>query len=143
MMLGKELTGTVPWIANLNRVSETGCLLSHCTIAPGLVDNLAVRTHYETGEGTAIQGRFRSDRVTIFRLDNHLRKAFIASGTVTDRPREESACRTQIEVKLAPEDVRLLREQPLGNHHLVFPFDCVRLLEVGCWLVDIERVVNS
>jgi L-fucose isomerase-like protein len=138
MMLVRELTGTVPWIANINEVSETGCLFSHCTIAPQLVDDLTVKTHYETNEGTAIQGRFRSEEVTVFRIDQSINRAFIASGIVTDRPRSHSACRTQITVQLPPSPLALLREDPLGNHHLILPGDHGGLLRSACWLADIK-----
>jgi len=137
MMLGRELTGTVPWIANINKVSNEGCLFSHCTIAPGLVDDMTIPTHYETGVGTAIQGRFRNDRVTVFRLDSSISRAFIATGLVTGRPQLKSACRTQIEVQLAQREVTLLREDPLGNHHLIFPGDCTGLLRMACWLAGV------
>ena len=51
MMIGKELTGIVPWMANINKVSEDVCVFSHCTIAPGLVTDFSVNTHFETGKG--------------------------------------------------------------------------------------------
>lgn len=138
MMLCKELTGISPWIANINKVSDEVCMFSHCTIAPGLVSDFSVKTHFETGKGTAIQGNFKGDLITIFRFDNKLSKAFIASTNITGRPKSDSACRTQIEVKLAENEVKLLRQRPLGNHHLIFPGDCKRLLHLTCLLLGIE-----
>lgn len=138
MMLCRELTGIVPWMANINRAAGDRCLFSHCTIAPGLVSGFSVTTHYETGKGTAIAGDFREDEVTIFRFDQALTKAFIASATITGRPRSSSACRTQIEVKLTADEVRLLKENPLGNHHLIFPGDCTRLLQSACMVLGIS-----
>jgi hypothetical protein len=49
-----------------------------------------------------------------------------------------TACRTQIEVKLNENDVKLLRENPLGNHHLIYPGDCSQLLEMCCQFLEIE-----
>lgn len=138
MMLCKELTGIVPWIANINKATNEVCMFSHCTIAPGLVSGYSVKTHFETGEGTAIEGDFKSDLVTIFRFDNKLSKAFIASANITGRPKSNTACRTQIEVKLTEKEVKLLRESPLGNHHLVFPGDCSKLLRFACTILGIE-----
>lgn len=138
MMLGKELTGTVPWIANINKVSNEGCLFSHCTIAPGLVTDYTVTTHFETGKGTAIAGYFKEDIVTVFRLNRTLNKAFIATGTVIGRPASAHACRTQIEVKLAEKAVKLLVESPLGNHHLIFPGNCINQLLYACMMLGIE-----
>lgn len=138
MMLCKELTGTVPWMANVNKVTSEVCKFSHCTIAPKLVSDYTVKTHFETNMGTAIQGSFKNDLVTIFRFDRHLQKAFVATANVTDRPKSPSACRTQIEVKLKENEVKLLREQPLGNHHLIYPGDCKNVLELACKVLGIE-----
>jgi L-fucose isomerase-like protein len=138
MMLCKELTGIVPWIANTNKVTDELCLFSHCTIAPGLVSEFSVKTHFETGLGTAIQGDFKDDVVTIFRFNRHLSKAFIATAAITGRPKSEAACRTQIEVKLTPNEVKLLRQQPLGNHHLIVPGDFKRIFEFTCENLGVE-----
>jgi L-fucose isomerase-like protein len=138
MMLCKELTGIIPWIANINKVTKEVCMFSHCTIAPSLVSDYSVRTHFETGKGTAIEGDFKSDIVTIFRFDNTLCKAFIASANITGRPRSATACRTQIEVNLKENEVKLLKESPLGNHHLIYPGNCKKLLQVACNLLGID-----
>jgi L-fucose isomerase-like protein len=138
MMLCKELTGTIPWIANINKATDRVCMFSHCTIAPGLVSGFSVKTHFETDKGTAMEGDFKGDLITIFRFDNKLGKAFIACTNITGRPKSETACRTQIEVKLTENEVKLLRESPLGNHHLIFPGDCTNLLRLTCKLLGIE-----
>jgi L-fucose isomerase-like protein len=138
MMLCKELTGIIPWIANINKATEEVCMFSHCTIAPGLVSGFSVKTHFETGQGTAIEGDFTGDLITIFRFDNKLSKAFIATTNITGRPKLPSACRTQIEVKLTANEVKLLRESPLGNHHLIFPGDCKKLLHLTCTVLGID-----
>lgn len=138
MMICKELTGTIPWIANINKATDEVCLFSHCTIAPGLVTDFSVQSHFETGVGTAIQGNFKNDLVTIFRFDRHLRKLFAATASITGRPKSDTACRTQIEVKLTENEVKLLRHQPLGNHHLIFPGDCKKLLHLACKTLGIE-----
>jgi L-fucose isomerase-like protein len=138
MMLCKELTGIVPWIANVNKVTESVCIFSHCTIAPDLITDLKVKTHFETGKGTAIEGNFKNDIITIFRINNSLNTAFIATATVSGRPKLPTACRTQIEVKLTAKEVKLLREKPLGNHHLILPGDHVKLLQSACLILGIR-----
>lgn len=138
MMLCQQLTGIIPWIANINKVSIDVCMFSHCTISTGLVSDFTVKTHFETGKGTAIAGNFAGDTVTIFRFDSTLSKAFIATANITGRPESASACRTQIEVKLAENDVKLLRQNPLGNHHLIVPGDHSKLLKHACMLIGIN-----
>lgn len=138
MMLCKELTGISPWIANINKATEEVCKFSHCTISPSLVSDFSVKTHFETGKGTAMEGNFKGDLITIFRFDNKLSRAFIATANITGRPKSESACRTQIEVKLTKAEVNLLKNSPLGNHHLIFPGNCNSLLHIACLLLGIE-----
>lgn len=138
MMLCKELTGTIPWIANINKATNHVCMFSHCTIAPGLVSDFSVKTHFETDKGTAMEGDFKGNLITIFRFDHKLSKAFIACTNITGRPKSETACRTQIEVKLTENEVKLLRQSPLGNHHLIFPGDCTDLLRLTCTVLGIE-----
>jgi L-fucose isomerase-like protein len=140
MMLCRELTGIIPWMANINKVSDEVCMFSHCTISPGLVSGYAIHTHFETGKGTAVTGTFRDETVTIFRFDHKLSKAFIATGAVTGRPTSPSACRTQIEVKFSPDQVRLLRHYPLGNHHLIIPGNHLEKLALACRVLGIKLV---
>jgi len=138
MVLCKELTGIIPWMANINKAAFENCMFSHCTIDPDLVSDFVVKTHFETGKGTAIEGNFKGNLVTIFRLDNKLRKAFIASAQITSRPKSITACRTQIMVKLSDNEVKLLREQPLGNHHLILPGDFKNLFFMLCKILNID-----
>lgn len=140
MMLCKELTGIIPWMANINKATDEVCMFSHCTIAPNLVSDFSIKSHFETGIGTAIQGDFKEDLVTLFRFDKHLKKIFIATGNITGRPKSKTACRTQIEVKLPENDVLLLKNNPLGNHHLIYPGDCKKLLKLACEFLDIEII---
>ncbi|MBT3209036.1 MAG: hypothetical protein HN704_09765 [Bacteroidetes bacterium] len=138
MMLCKELSDIIPWIANTNKVSDEVCVFSHCTIAPDLVSDFSVKSHFETGLGTAIQGNFKDDLITIFRFDRKLSKAFITTAKIIGRPKSDAACRTQIEVKLTQNEVNLLQNSPLGNHHLICPGDCKKLLRFACTVLGIE-----
>jgi L-fucose isomerase-like protein len=138
MMLCKELTGIIPWIANINKATDEVCMFSHCTISTGLVSDFSVTTHFETGKGTAIEGDFKGDSITIFRFDNKLSKAFIATANISGRPKSPAACRTQIEVILTQNEVKLLRQHPLGNHHLIVPGDCKKLLHMACLILGID-----
>ena len=132
MMFVQAMTGVVPWLANTVQVMPDRGVFAHCTIAPTLLNEVTVTTHFETGKGTAIQGTFAADEVTLFRLDASLRLAFLASGVVLSRPRNEYACRTQIEIGLSPQASKLLRSSPLGNHHLICPGNHLQALQAAC-----------
>lgn len=132
MMFVQAMTGIVPWMANTVQVKPDRGWFAHCTIAPTLLNEMTVTTHFETGKGTAIQGAFAADEVTLFRLDASLRLAFLTSGVVLSRPRDEHACRTQIEIGLSPQASKLLRSSPLGNHHLICPGNHLQALHAAC-----------
>jgi L-fucose isomerase-like protein len=119
IMLLKEITGQIAWMANVASVDEKSILLAHCTAPLQLAENFRIKTHYETDLSAAICADLAMEEVTIFRLNSELNKAFIAEGIVVDRPEHPWACRTQLEVSMAEEDIVKLTGNPLGNHHTV------------------------
>ena len=82
--------------------------------------------------GNAVQGKFKYDEVSIFRLNNNLSKAFLSSGKIEDRPQRNDSCRTQILVNIPSGDIQKLKEKPLGNHHLIIPENHIALLSYFC-----------
>jgi hypothetical protein len=71
-----------------------------------------------------------------------LEKAFLTTGTIISRPRSKDACRTQIEVKISEKASGLLKNRPLGNHHLIIPGNQTEKLGIFCKLKNI-MVINS
>ncbi len=140
MMFAKEITGSIPWMANVAKISEEATLFAHCTIGTKLLSNYEVTTHFETGLGTAIQGMYRYNDITVFRFNGELNMAFITTGKVLDRPRYATACRTQIEVKLPQAAITKLKENPLGNHHLILQGNQLEKLQLACGLLGIELI---
>lgn len=140
MMFAKEVFKTVPWMANVAKISNDSVLLAHCTIGKNLLSNYQVTTHFETGLGTAIQGVYRHDEITIFRFNSALNKAFVSSGKVLNRPNYTTACRTQIEVELPIEKIQSLKTNPLGNHHLILAGNQVEKLKIACSMLNIDII---
>jgi L-fucose isomerase-like protein len=140
MMLAKELTGVIPWMANVAAISGGSILFAHCTVPLNLVDSFRVDTHFETGKSAAIKGKTNMDQVTVFRLNNGLDKAFVAEGEIVSRPGHGFACRTQSEVILSPSDYEKIKQHPLGNHHLLLPGNHRPLLELACRHKGIQLV---
>jgi L-fucose isomerase-like protein len=139
-LIVKELTNQVPWMANLAGIEEDKVFFAHCTIATDLVSDFKINTHFETNEGTAVQGNFKSEQVTIFRLNNELNKAFVSYGRIVERPERNDSCRTQIKVEIPTTDIQKLKNNPLGNHHLILPGDQKELIEYFCKLTGLELV---
>ena len=138
MMLTKELTGKIPWMANLAGIQGNRVLLAHCTAPTNLLGDFSIKTHFETNKGTAIEGYFKGDTVTVFRFDSTFSRAFVTKGNIVDRPTHPFACRTQLELLVDQESVRLLREGPLGNHHLVLPGDHSGLIRLASKVLFME-----
>jgi hypothetical protein len=116
-------------MANLASIRGNEILLAHCTAPTKILKAFKINTHFETGKGTAVVGEFDLEGVTVFRFDNTLARIFAAYGNTSDSVYDENACRTQLRVELQKQDILVLRNDPLGNHHLVLPGD--RLLKLN------------
>jgi L-fucose isomerase-like protein len=138
MILAKEIFGIIPWMANLISVNTSEVLFAHCTIGTNLLKSYSINTHFESNIGTAIQGKLKAQDATIFRLDNKLENAFISYGLISEMPHRKDACRTQMKISLAENDINLLKNKPLGNHHLVIPGNYSKELEILCKALKIE-----
>jgi len=132
MMLVRELTGMVPWMANTTRIDGQTLTLSHCTASFNLVDQVSLATHYETDTSLAVKGRVTASEVTLFRFSASLEKAMILTGKVTGHPHHPDACRTQVDILISPSAAEKLKNRPLGNHLLMIPGNWSDLLEMAC-----------
>jgi L-fucose isomerase-like protein len=138
IMFVKALTAKIPWMANTIKVNENSVKFAHCTAPTNLLEEFEIDSHYETGRGTAVAGKFTKGQVTVFRLNNTLDKAFIAEGTITSTAKSEDACRTQVEINLPSHSNRLLKNKPLGNHHLIIPGSWSVILNIACQVCGIK-----
>ena len=117
--------------ANPSRIDPTTgeVLFAHCTIGLSLVDRFDFDTHFESGIGVGIRGHFPEGPVTVYKLSGDLKRRFIAEGEVLGNQAECDLCRTQVIVRLAPEDARRFLTDPIGNHHILVPGHHKALLE--------------
>ena len=124
MMVAHALTGCTGFQANPARIdAETGeMLFAHCTIPFNMVgDHYCYDTHFESGIGVGIHGHFPLGPVTVFKLSGKLDRAFIAEGEALRNQKEPDLCRTQVWLRLRPEDARYFLTDPIGNHHILLP----------------------
>ncbi len=140
-MIIRNLSGLVPWQANIAEVKEDTVLFAHCTAPLHLLSSFIVTTHFETGVGTAIQGEFMKGEVGVFRVNNTLDKYMLLKGDIVDTPRHPFACRTQVEFKTTKEQTELIKTASLGNHHLIFPSEYIPLVERMMKQLRIDKVV--
>ncbi len=139
-MLIKSVTNEIPWQANVAEIKEDQILLAHCTAPLNLLKSFDITTHFETGVGTAVRGKFEKQEVGVFRVNNQLDKYMLLQGDIINTPDHDFACRTQIEFKTSMEQSSLLKNQSLGNHHLIFPAQHIPLVERLMMVLGIEKV---
>ena len=119
MLLVQAVTGQASWIANPATIDVAGnrMVLAHCTVAPSLVEDVELHTHFESGLGIGLRGRFTPGPVTLLRLGGReLERCWIAEAEIEDAGDAPDLCRTQVTVRLAGANVGTLLDDPLGNH---------------------------
>ncbi|MFP5488033.1 MAG: hypothetical protein ACLGHQ_06975, partial [Acidimicrobiia bacterium] len=118
MLLVRELLDQPSWIANPARIdAATGhLLLAHCAVPPSMVTDVELHTHFESGLGIGLRGRFAPGPVTFLRLGgDRLERHWFAEGCVEESGDAPDLCRTQVTVHV-DEPLDGLLDDPLGNH---------------------------
>ena len=131
MMISQALTGFTGFQANPSRIDvETGeILFAHCTVPFNMVRNWQYDTHFESGIGVGIHGEIPEGPVTLFKVSGKLDRFFAAEGEVLYNQYEDNLCRTQVVLKVKPEEARYFLTKPIGNHHIIVPGHCKALFE--------------
>ncbi len=131
MMISQALTGCTGFQANPSRIDvEKGeMLFAHCTVPFSMTKSLQYDTHFESGIGVGIHGEIPEGPVTVFKVSGKLDRYFVAEGELLYNQYEDNLCRTQVVLKLKPEDAKYFLTRPIGNHHIIIPGHCKELLE--------------
>jgi L-fucose isomerase-like protein len=131
MMISQALTGFTGFQANPSRIDvETGeILFAHCTVPFNMVCNWQYDTHFESGIGVGIHGEIPEGPVTVFKVSGKLDRFFAADGELLYNQYEDNLCRTQVVLKVKPEEARYFLTKPIGNHHIIVPGHCKALFE--------------
>ncbi len=128
-MIIRAISGHVPWQANVAEIGEGSILFAHCTAPISSLTSFDITTHFESNCGTAIQGQMIKEKVGVFRVNSKLDHYMLLEGEIVDNPKHSFACRTQIEFKTTKEQLNLLKNKSLGNHHLIFPIKYISILK--------------
>ncbi len=120
MLWVRERLGQVSWMANPARIdaAANSLWLAHCTVPGCMVSEYALRSHFESGLGAAVEGSIPYGPVTLLRIGGRdLDRLWVAEGEIVSHGTDDTMCRTQVEVRLR-EAARVsdLLERPLGNH---------------------------
>ncbi|MCF0111694.1 MAG: hypothetical protein HUJ58_07325, partial [Erysipelotrichaceae bacterium] len=116
-----EITGKDVFMCNPSRIltDESKIVLAHCTLPITMPKSFSCDTHFESGLGVAINGRFDNQPVTIFKCSGLLDRHFATDADIIDNRSERSLCRTQLEIQMGPDDVQYFLTNSIGNHHMV------------------------
>jgi L-fucose isomerase-like protein len=120
------LSGRPAWMANPSEINpgktsgRGNILLAHCTVPRSLLTGYGIRSHFESGLGVAIAGKFAPGPVTLARIGGvSLDQVWLAEGQIMECPSDEGLCRTQAVIEMENADLARLLDKPLGNHLVV------------------------
>lgn len=118
----RTLLGGVPWMANPARFTARGLWLAHCTVPLHLVADHRLDTHFESGLGVGVAGRFEPGPVTLLRIGGaRMEQLWLCEGQLDHAGSAPDQCRTQAHVRISDAARRELLERPLGNHLVLQP----------------------
>ncbi len=116
------LLGAVPWMANPARLEARGLWLAHCTVPLNLVSSHRLDTHFESGLGVGVAGRFEPGPVTLLRIGGAgMERLWVVESEILEAGSAPDQCRTQALVHLDHGQRERLLEHPLGNHIVLVP----------------------
>ncbi len=114
-----SITGEPLFLCNPSRfdTKEGYAIFAHCTIPVTMLKDFCLNTHFESGIGVAVQGRFEEGPCTLFKCEGDLSRFHAQEGEILDVPFSDMLCRTQIKVKL--DDFSYFLTKPINNHHIL------------------------
>lgn len=119
MMILGTVSGRPCFLCNPSRFDTKAgtAVFAHCTIPVNMLKSYGLNTHFESGIGVAIQGKFEEKACTIFKCSGDLSRWHAQEGNIVDMPFSDMLCRTQIKVKL--DDFSYFLTNPINNHHII------------------------
>ncbi|MCR5089753.1 MAG: hypothetical protein K6C08_09600 [Oscillospiraceae bacterium] len=114
-----SITGEPLFLCNPSRLDTKNgyAVLAHCTVPVTMLKDYCLNTHFESGIGVAVQGRFAEQDCTIFKCEGDLSRFHVQEGKLTDIPFSDMLCRTQVKVML--DDFSCFLKNPINNHQIL------------------------
>ena len=130
MAIIQKLTGQPSFMANPEAMDleKKEALYAHCTCPFSMLESYCLMTHFESGVGFGIRGKFHEKEITMVKLDASLDFLLIKKGKIIENPERDDICRSQILVSF-DEDIHDLLQSPVGNHMLFLYGDHSKELE--------------
>ena len=118
MLLAHKVTKHPVFMGNIEDLDDNELILAHCTIATRFVDDLVLRSHFETRSSVSIAGKLKAGQeVTIVKISNDFSRMLIMNGKISvGEPWSEDFCRTQFKIKVENLKKDVLLKNPVGSH---------------------------
>jgi len=121
MVLNRLITGKPSFMANPSRIDVTKNTVTaaHCTVPTSMVESFGFRTHFESGIGVGIAGKFTEEMpIYVSKVGGTgLDRFYCDDGNIISHKASENLCRTQLTVKMK-HGVNYFLTTPLSNHHI-------------------------
>ncbi len=128
LIIGRKLSSSPCWMANLTEAEGSKIVFSHCTAPLTLLKEHQKVTHFETGKPVVITGKMNLPKlVTFFRVNREFDEISCGLGMVIDSGMiDEKQCRIQLHLKAYNE----INENTFhGNHHIIVPGNHLELIK--------------
>ena len=114
-----SITGEPVFMCNPSRFdTKAKCAtFAHCTVPTTMLDSYCLNTHFESGIGAAVQGKFAEGDCTIFKCAGDLSRFYAQEGVIQNATFSDMLCRTQVRIGL--DDFSYFLTNPINNHHIV------------------------
>ena len=114
-----SVTGEPVFMCNPSRFdTKAKCAtFAHCTVPTTMLNSYCLNTHFESGIGAAVQGKFAEGDCTIFKCAGDLSRFYAQEGKILNAPFSDMLCRTQLRISL--DDFSYFLTNPINNHHIV------------------------
>ncbi len=96
-------------------VKQGTALFAHCTCPLSMTRSYTLGTHFESGLGFGIRGKFPKSKMTLCKISPDLKKIRALSCRVLDNPVRPDLCRSQIKIRF-DDLIDCLIKAPYGNH---------------------------
>ncbi len=119
MLINQMISGTPSFMANPSSIEDKTITLAHCTVPLSMVDTFEFKTHFESGIGVGIAGKFNTENVTLSKIGGPgLNQFYVDEADFIKNLQSEQLCRTQIIIK-PKNGIDYFFNSPLGNHHII------------------------
>lgn len=131
MILARLATGKASFMANPSRIEGDEVTFAHCTCPVSMLEQVSIKTHFESGIGMALAGTLKEQTYTLLKLDLSENQYAVQVGEVATRPYSQNLCRTQLCLQL-PGAADYFLKRPSGNHHILIAGNHLELLSDLC-----------